>query len=97
MKLTIKIQTDSIYKKKWQNESSGSKRVEIEWKGMIVLVEIAFEAAIPFGVWSGNGESGEEFGERTRWRWPVDLTEGVDEILCCYVAPIHWNPRIRNP
>lgn len=31
-------------------------------KKEIVLVEIAFEAAIPLGVRSGDGESGEEFG-----------------------------------
>lgn len=56
---------------------------------MIILVEIAFEAATPFGVRSGDGESGEEFGERTRRRWPVNLAESVDQILRCDVAPIH--------
>ena len=71
--LTIAIKTDSnSHKKKWQNQSSEmielKKKIEIEWKEMIVLVEIAFEAATPFGVRSGDGESGEEFGERTRRR-----------------------------
>jgi hypothetical protein len=55
----------------------------------IVLVEIAFEAAIPLGVRSGDGEPGEEFGERARRRRPVDLAQGVNQILRCHVAPIH--------
>lgn len=68
-------------------------------RNRILLVEIAFEAAIPFGVRSGDGESGEKFGERARWRGPVDLAEGVHEVLRCYVAPIHGCLRIlqRNP
>lgn len=55
----------------------------------IVLVQIAFEAAIPFDIRSWEGESGEEFGERSRWRRPVDLAECVDQILRCNIAPIH--------
>ena len=61
-----------------------------------VLVEIAFEAATPFGVGSGEGESGEEFGEGTRRRRPVDLAEGVDQILRRYVAPIHDSRRFQK-
>ena len=61
-----------------------------------VLVEIAFEAATPFGVGSGEGESGEEFGEGTRWRRPVDLAEGVDQILRRDVAPIHVSRRFQK-
>lgn len=70
-----------------------SKRNGMEFRkrleDRIVLVDIAFEAAIPFGVGSGEGESGEEFGEGTRRRRPVDLAEGVDQILRRHVAPIH--------
>ena len=53
---------------KQRDDRAKKKKIEIEWKEMIVLVEIAFEAATPFGVRSGDGESREEFGERTRRR-----------------------------
>lgn len=55
-----------------------------------VLVEIAFEAAVPFGRRSGNGKSREEFRQRARRRRPIDLAESVDEILSGDVTPIHY-------
>ena len=61
----------------------------------IVLVEIALEATAPFGVRSGDGEPGEEFGERARRRGPFHLAEGFNQIFCGHVAPIHFDAR--NP
>ena len=55
-----------------------------------LLVEIAFEAAVPFGGRPGNGESREEFRQRARRRRPIHLTERVDQILRGYVSPIHY-------
>lgn len=76
-----------------QDSIKNGDRKQIEkWdtKTRIVLVEIAFEAAVPFGRGSGDGEPGEEFRERTRRRRPVHFAESVDQILSRYVAPIHF-------
>ena len=56
-----------------------------------VLVEIAFEAAVPFGGRSGNGKSREEFRQWARRQRPIDLAESVDEILSGDVSPIHYS------
>lgn len=40
----------------------------------IVLVEIAFEAAIPLGIGSRDREAGEELGQGPRRRCPVHLS-----------------------
>lgn len=58
----------------------------------LVLVEIAFEATAPFRGRSWNGESREEFRERARRRWPIHLTESVDQIFRGNVSPIHFCP-----
>lgn len=50
---------------KIQNIYSNSKKLK---ERVIVLIEIAFEAAVPLGGRSGDGEPGEELGDRSRRR-----------------------------
>ena len=52
------------------NQSYNQSGRELGW---CVLVEIAFEAAVPFVARSRNSESGEEFGDGARGRRPIDF------------------------
>ena len=72
-----------------QKETAKNKGRRQRNRRLILLVKIAFQSAVPFGGGSRNGEPGEELGERTRWRRPVNFTKRVDKIFCCYVSPIH--------
>lgn len=58
--------------------------------GKIVLVEVALEAAVPFGVGSREGEPGEEFGDGAGRGRPVHFAQGFHQILRRHVSPIHF-------
>ena len=59
---------------------------------IIILVEIAFETALPLRERARKRESREEFAEWARRRRPLHFSQRLDHVLCCYVLPIHTLP-----
>lgn len=64
-------------------------KIEIEREREVILVEIAFEAALPFRERARECESREELAKRTRRRRPFDFSQRLNYILSRYVVPIH--------
>lgn len=75
----------------------GKTQIEGVRQQKILLVEVAFDAAVPFGLGSGNRESGEEFGDGARGQGPVDLSERLYQIIRRHVPPIHPASSTRIP
>lgn len=86
-----------LYHKGSNSSYELNKKGEIDREtAEILLVQVALEAAVPFRVGSGEGEAGEELGDRAGRRGPVHLSESIDQILRRDVAPIHRSKTYRT-